>query len=541
MLPAAAYQPVRYNNLTGIIPPNYAIEDLRRFRTELSLIRDELNRHRSNDELSNQVTLWCNTFEGKLLDNVRKDIDLQLVIQNSIGAMQRIFRCSLPPFVHLDENALLGSDGKVYSSAALQHFRSQNPEPYRDRSPHNLDKPAILTTVPHPLASCIVRWFANYGVVLHAPVPPPQLNQLPLQPPPQPGQNNPLPAPDLEDDEEDILAEELQRLLQEARNGAAEMEGQPPQQEPELRLFEGELREHPLDLHAPVPPPRLNQLPLQPIPENLPAPQTVPNNPQPAPDLEDDEEDILAEELQRQLQEARNPRGEIEHQPDRHERELRLFEMELRAAAMADVERHEGAMHQIAERHHVNLDVVEERIVGLAARVFPAVNELRQANQRLAADTEVRRRETEELRNQLQRREGEIADLERSQAQLKIELNQLHEILNEREQERNDSLIKNIIIVVACVIICKLLPPASAAVAEALGLGGAGAAGAGAGAAATAAGTAAGAGWAGAGTAAGAAGAGTGAAAAGATIVPGLHVGVAPVTGGGKIGLFLTW
>lgn len=381
MHPLAASPLVGYNQLSGVLPAHYAIEDYRRIRAELSAIRDEL-RYCGADDLSQRVTKWCDTFERFLMEDVRSDVDLQPIIRMAIPYMQRVFRCSLPPHRPLDETALLGSDGKVYSPIS-------SPLP-------------PLTMAPHPLASCLVRWLAGYGACLHIP----------------------------------------QRV--------------------------------------------------------------------------DDEEDRLAEELARQLRAARSRRRDRAEKAAHVEPELEQFEGELRAAVVAEMARHEEAMHQIAAEHHVNLDAVETRIEDLAARVHPIVNELRQANQDLSADTEARRRETEELRDMLQQRDREITALERSTAQLKIEVNELHERLNERDRERNDNLIQTVLIIAACVIICKLLPPASAALAEALGLGGAAASGAGSGAAAAAT-------------------AGT------AVTSSGLNIGVAPVSGGAKIGLFVTW
>lgn len=443
------------------MPPQYSIREFRRIRVELAEIKDLLSHCPGEDSLTQQTKLWCDTFEKLFLDSAEKNIDLQPAIQYAIAAMQRIFRCALPPHGLLDQNALLGCDGRVYSPEALRNYRMQTAKPFCDRSPFDPNNAAPLTTTHHPLAPWISRWLAGYGVFARVPA---------------------------------------------------------------------------VAVH-----------PLSPTP----APQPLGDDPQLALDLDDDDdEEMLAEELLKRLQEARERREEKVHNETRQERVLTEFEREIRTAVAAEVERHEAAMRQIASEHHAHLDVLENKIDGLAAQVTPAVNALREANQKLAEDTAERRKETEGLKERLQRVDVQITANERAAAELKIEVNQLHERINERENERNDSLITAIVIVAACVIVALLLPPAAGAAAGAGGAGGAGAGAAGAGSAAGAAGGAA-AGAAGAGSAAGAAGAagassaaGAGAAAGAAAtvpIVPGLRMGVAPVTGGGKVVLNFIW
>ena len=64
MLPAAAYQPVRYNQLPGVLPPQYAVEDYRRFRTELNAIRETLLHHPGHDTLTKAIDspVGCEVF-----------------------------------------------------------------------------------------------------------------------------------------------------------------------------------------------------------------------------------------------------------------------------------------------------------------------------------------------------------------------------------------------------------------------------------------------------------------------------------------------
>lgn len=59
---------------------------------------------------------------------------------------------------HLDEQAVLGSDGHTYAGQTLIDFARTAPEALRRRSPMNPDDPRELTTKIHPVARFMVRW-----------------------------------------------------------------------------------------------------------------------------------------------------------------------------------------------------------------------------------------------------------------------------------------------------------------------------------------------------------------------------------------------
>lgn len=149
-----ALSSVNFNQIQGTMVPGYDIADFRKIRAELSEIKEELGRHDTSDQISQEIVLWCETFEAFFKKTAREDHDVKPVLEKAVQLMKRILRCALPPHLPLDEEAVLGSDGRVYNISSLQANRDR--ELYRDRF-----DPALFTTSPHPLVHFMVRWLAG--------------------------------------------------------------------------------------------------------------------------------------------------------------------------------------------------------------------------------------------------------------------------------------------------------------------------------------------------------------------------------------------
>ena len=107
MLDQTAFSPYSFNHIPGTMPPGYDIRDLRKIRVELARIKDELGHHDQSDPIAQEIALWCETFEAFFIKTVHEDLDLKPVIQNAMELMKRMLRCPLPPYLPLDEEAVL--------------------------------------------------------------------------------------------------------------------------------------------------------------------------------------------------------------------------------------------------------------------------------------------------------------------------------------------------------------------------------------------------------------------------------------------------
>lgn len=218
-----------FNNIQGTDAPVYDIRDLRKIRAELAEIKEEILHSDRQDSLSQEIALWCETFETFFIETLNSDLDLKPIIQNAVILMERILRCPLPPHAFLDEGALLGSDGNVYNSESLNYYRSHANEACRERSPLNASDPTPFTTQPHNLARFMARWLSQQEYHRE------QVNQLEQR-------NLEASIQEIDLELEEAGGNLLQRL-ESSRSRRRARAAREAEREVALRVFENEIRE----------------------------------------------------------------------------------------------------------------------------------------------------------------------------------------------------------------------------------------------------------------------------------------------------------
>ena len=136
----------------------------RRLRAEIAEIRNQINRFNSTDPLSNLISRWAQDFSESL--NVR-NVNEQAVLREYIRLLQEILVDSLTN-TPLDDEALLGSDGRTYGYKHLCLHIIDVGEEYRSRSPIYPLDPAPFSTKEHTLARYMIRWLERHNSKLES-------------------------------------------------------------------------------------------------------------------------------------------------------------------------------------------------------------------------------------------------------------------------------------------------------------------------------------------------------------------------------------
>lgn len=165
---------------------------------------------------------------------------------------------------------------------------------------------------------------------------------------------------------------------------------------------------------------------------------------------------------------SRNARREAREQrkAERPARQVQ-FERELRARVEKEMERHQAVLTQIADEQRTQLEETEVMIETLSDQAQTAVERFHQAIEELKEERLRLGQETARLKEQLQEMDGKITTLEKSMIELNIAINELHQKISEREEERNSALLVTVLVVVAFIIINKILPGSGTALASA--------------------------------------------------------------------------
>jgi hypothetical protein len=128
--------------------------------TELNQLKKELDTLYINypDALAKKIIDWVEHFKSAC-----KVKDLEAVQSRFIAEMHQLLKDPIGGF--LDENALLGSDGLVYSSMSYGIFRATVPSELQNRSPSNPMLPSLFTVKPHRPVEVIIKWLRKYNQV----------------------------------------------------------------------------------------------------------------------------------------------------------------------------------------------------------------------------------------------------------------------------------------------------------------------------------------------------------------------------------------
>lgn len=127
----------------------------RQINSELAMIRQVFAENSLQDALTQSISDWLRQFETEF----RRRDDMQMLVQEFICKLQELMKDSIREDCHLDEEALLGSDGKPYNSMTYGiYFATVRPITLRFRSPKEPQNPTLFYVSPHPLASCAATW-----------------------------------------------------------------------------------------------------------------------------------------------------------------------------------------------------------------------------------------------------------------------------------------------------------------------------------------------------------------------------------------------
>ncbi len=128
-------------------------------------VQDRQYRHRDDnvDEMTQQIGGWQRQFSQLNQSNG----DVRRVLSEHIQLMQEILVDCLS-HTPLDEDAVLGSDGRTYGSMTLRLYLSTVPEPLRNRSPSFPESTDRFTASAHPVVKHMLRWLEKHNARLHS-------------------------------------------------------------------------------------------------------------------------------------------------------------------------------------------------------------------------------------------------------------------------------------------------------------------------------------------------------------------------------------
>jgi len=135
---------------------------LRKQRLEVDWINDIIEKNQMQDSLSMDVKdIWQNKFQPLI-----KTDNEQEIIQTFIPLLQELLYDHFFN-VPLNEDAVLGNDGHVYNSYSLKILQSVLSKEYQERSPRDLDNPAIFKTQPHSFVKECIHFLKRWGSYTH--------------------------------------------------------------------------------------------------------------------------------------------------------------------------------------------------------------------------------------------------------------------------------------------------------------------------------------------------------------------------------------
>lgn len=134
----------------------------RRVFAEIAGITKQLEGSGLNDELTGLIQNWKKSFKTSLA-NYR---NTQQVINQFVRLMQELLKDPLSN-APLDQNSVLGSDGRTYGDMSLSLHLNSVPAAYKNRSPLDPNNQSVFTTVPHSNVQYMVSWLESHHALLH--------------------------------------------------------------------------------------------------------------------------------------------------------------------------------------------------------------------------------------------------------------------------------------------------------------------------------------------------------------------------------------
>jgi hypothetical protein len=132
----------------------------RQLRAELEGIERVLAESPFHDEKTELIRAWRQRF----VEALRLVPNEEEVLQEYIPLMQRLL-CNPGGRVPLDEDAVLGSDGRTYGQMYLDVYRASVAAAYRNRSPVEHNNPRELAPTPHPVVRHMIGWLRDHGAL----------------------------------------------------------------------------------------------------------------------------------------------------------------------------------------------------------------------------------------------------------------------------------------------------------------------------------------------------------------------------------------
>lgn len=136
----------------------------RQLQGELHEIKEKLDHFGGEDPVTQYISKWRDDFEKAL-----RVPDIEPVIEAYITLMKEAIIDSILPELPLDEDALLGSDGRAYNKKVLCLLMHKLSDRDRNRWLQELGGEGGFTTQPHEVARHMVRWLARHGVDMTTP------------------------------------------------------------------------------------------------------------------------------------------------------------------------------------------------------------------------------------------------------------------------------------------------------------------------------------------------------------------------------------
>lgn len=122
---------------------------------DLAVIKEKLDSHGMHDELSKDIMDWHTQFVNSLL---LKNVDPKNVLDSFINLLKEKL---IDPISHdcLDEEAVLGTDGRTYGQISLDNYRNSSiAEEYKQGSPLDPENKAAFFTSPHHNVRYMLNW-----------------------------------------------------------------------------------------------------------------------------------------------------------------------------------------------------------------------------------------------------------------------------------------------------------------------------------------------------------------------------------------------
>lgn len=409
----------------------------RRLQAELTRIGDLIAETHFDDAMTRRIGAWRERF----FNSLRLNINVEVIQAEFIGLLQE-FLVDPSSQTPVDEEAILGSDGRTYSNMTITLYNHSAPEALRGRSPLEPENAARFTYVPHPIVRHMTRWLSDHGALLRSEETERRYRELMDQIPPA-RQNDIV-------NRVRLIRERAQR--QQERNQPPIMEG--------LQQAAAELAQTIQPEFAPV-----HQLQQQGHEERMQQPDR-----QPMAQLQD------RVELMQQGATGLNQRSQrLNDQIDnigtllarRRERIQRLLEGRYQRD-QEGAEQLEELNRELLQNENQNTELLEQQVTLLQNRVqrhrennaasmnTQQLNDREQREileariQQLTAESARLEAETQQLHTQIGRVDRAINDAQRADAQLQIAINETRKEINDRKARDSKSFLNAIVMIGVC-------------------------------------------------------------------------------------------